>query len=929
MPDMKSGIDAALAKFGLPNFRSGQREVIEAVLDGKDVLCVMPTGGGKSLCYQLPALLLEGVTLVVSPLIALMKDQEDHLQSLGIRVTALHGNLSLAEQNDRLQRIGAGEYSLVYVAPERFRNRRFCALLPPGKVSLLAVDEAHCISEWGHDFRPDYTRLGWFRHQMGMPPTIALTATATDVVRRDICEQLDLRQPAVFVRGFDRPNLHYTVTPASSKAQKQIRLKEILDDTQGSVIVYASSRKNCEEVAAFIRERTRRQVVIYHAGLMPDERKRAQETFMSGQAEVVVATNAFGMGIDKPDIRAVIHYNTPGTLEAYYQEAGRAGRDGKPARCELLFSTADRIIHEYFIDNDYPARKTVYKILDFLRAIPDDPIEMTREEMRIRLGDNELNEMAIGSCLKVLEASGVLERLQSRQNMAILRLHEMGTNLAELLPSSASAQRKVLRFVEAFVGERRGADCFFLPEGFARTLEMDRSAIVKAFQDLSVKFNLEYIPSFRGSATRLLDRETPMDKLAIDFGQLETRKQAEHEKLDLIFAFAQATGCRRQHILRHFGEDSPPCNNCDRCGAPATLERGGKRPGMQSAVPELDLNDPMVVSLFRTVLDALAELKGRFGKNLVAQALTGSSAKQVTRNGLNKRQCFNALVGFQQIEVTELVQICLNVGMAQQLGEPMRPTVGITDIGVGVARGEIPLPRNIKFSASLQAKLAMMVGASNKAKRNEKSAPTSVSVLPNAAPPVMQSTTTSTKGGAYQREVDFDAPPPRSDREARPRMPDSSAPPSGGPSRSQPPSGRDANANTKSPATDQDNRARVPGPSLGAVWSDVPYPPTVPTEPPEPEIVPTFEPPTQSLLWDDEPEPLPLPDYHWTARVLQAKFTVGECLTIRRISLQEFVQHALAAVDAGYTFPWEPFVNYPFPSSQKRSVDRLLRSLRG
>src|SRR4051794_397832 len=279
-------------RFGLERFRPGQREVIENVLTGRDVLCVMPTGGGKSLCYQLPALLLSGPTLVVSPLIALMKDQVDALTERGLRATLLNSTLDPSEQRTRLLEIEAGQYDLVYVAPERFRSPRFVETITRVRPALLAVDEAHCISEWGHDFRPDYARIGQARRQIGSPPCIALTATATDLVRRDIADQLDLRDPAQFVTGFDRPNLSYAVVDARRDADKLDALTRALKRSPGPAIVYASSRARCESVGQYLEKELRTPTVIYHAGLTREERTEAQERFMGGKVQVVVATNA-------------------------------------------------------------------------------------------------------------------------------------------------------------------------------------------------------------------------------------------------------------------------------------------------------------------------------------------------------------------------------------------------------------------------------------------------------------------------------------------------------------------------------------------------------------------------------------------------------------------------------------------------------------
>ncbi len=336
--------------FRLPQFRPRQREVIADVLAGHDVVCVMPTGAGKSLCYQLPALVLGELTIVVSPLIALMADQVRQLNDLAIPALLLNSSQDSAEQREILRKLRAGFRGILYIAPERFAAPSFRGLLPQLRPRLFVVDEAHCVSFWGHDFRPEYMRLAEIREALGSPVTIALTATATPQVRSDIATFLKLRSPKSHVTGFDRPNLRYAARFFRNDGEKDEALLQGLPLARGTGIIYCATRKTVEELAALLEEKfPERTICGYHAGMEQPQRKRSQERFMHAPDAVIVATNAFGMGINKPDIRFVLHYNLPGSVEAYYQEAGRAGRDGNSAHCVLYHSPRDFGIQEFFI----------------------------------------------------------------------------------------------------------------------------------------------------------------------------------------------------------------------------------------------------------------------------------------------------------------------------------------------------------------------------------------------------------------------------------------------------------------------------------------------------------------------------------------------------------------------------------------------------
>lgn len=558
-------------RFDYPDFRPPQLRAVQSVLSGNDSLIVLPTGGGKSLCFQVPALMRNGLTIVVSPLISLMKDQVDALQRRGIAAAFINSTLSASDVANRMGQARDGTLKLLYLAPERMDAGRTLPKLVEIGVTLLAIDEAHCISEWGHDFRPSYRRIGSIRERLGSPQTVALTATATPPVRDDIVRQLRLTAPDVVVGGFDRINLTYHVAPTRTQQDKDKAAVQWLRDAPGPAIVYAPTRKAVERVTSML-VRARIKAVAYHAGLDDTVRQQGQDAFMKERARVIVATSAFGMGIDKPDVRLVVHHAMPGSLESYYQEAGRAGRDGLPSTCVLLHSYPDRFTHEFFIANANPARALVEQTWRVLRAHADRErfVGLSLDDLVERLPPQSGDRKA-GAALRVLSAAGVLSVVPPTLGRVWVRLLATPVRIANELYGPRDYDREVLRALWRAVGTRleSGAsiDLDGLPPGFGGPM-----GLVPVLERLEAEQFVTW--SRTGGGFRLDARSADAKWLPLDWPALGRRREAALSRLDAMQRYSQTRACRRAFVLRYFGDPDARthCNACDRClGTTAAL----------------------------------------------------------------------------------------------------------------------------------------------------------------------------------------------------------------------------------------------------------------------------------------------------------------------------------------------------------------------
>jgi ATP-dependent DNA helicase RecQ len=648
--------------FGHTTFRAGQEQVIQALLAGRSALALFPTGAGKSLCYQLPSLLMDGLTVVISPLIALMKDQVEVLRSRGIAAARLDSSLSATEAAGVYESMRSGTLKLLYIAPERLLSEQFVTRLARAKIAMLAVDEAHCISEWGHNFRPEYLRLAHVAKELGISPVLALTATATPAVADDIRRAFGIAAADHVQNSFRRPNLSYRITPCLAGDRLGVLTSRLLERRE-TAIVYVTLQRTAEEVADHLKK-SGLEALAYHAGLPDEQRHEAQDAFMGGRADTIVATIAFGMGIDKADIRGVYHYNLPKTLENYAQETGRAGRDGRPSVCELLACADDRIVLDNFTYGDTPTPQAIRHLLDELLS----PGVASLGEFDVSLYDlaqaTDIRPLVIETMLTHLELSGVLRPLGSFYASYQFRLLE---SEAAILPGHTPDRQAFLKRL-LHTGKRGTKWTTLSPDEAAAEMGEPRERILKALTWLADSGCIELKPSGSRQRYRLegepgtRDPEQLIRSMQELFAVRETR---DLERLQEVLDFAGHRGCLTRRLLRYFGEElgneaAGGCGTCTSCqeaisqegitheAMPATAEAGGAalREIPASAVPSI------VPAQAAAVRSLVAE--GRPSLHTprqLARFLCGLTSPATTRERLGRHQAFGLLARVPFAEV--------------------------------------------------------------------------------------------------------------------------------------------------------------------------------------------------------------------------------------------------------------------------------------
>jgi len=618
-PRIKGRVKEVLKEvFGFDELRAGQAEVVDVLMEGRAALAVFPTGGGKSLCYQLPAVMLDGTALVISPLLALMKDQVDGLVAKGIAAARLDSTLTADEYVETIRELRGGHLKLLYVSPEKLGNAEFQKLLKGVNISLIAVDEAHCISEWGHNFRPDYLKLAAICRKLKVARILALTATATPKVEVDIRKQFRIAKADALKLSFHRENLELRVTACGKDERKAILLEKIRECGRPA-IVYVTRQETAEEVATFLAKNGE-SARAYHAGLRSDLRREIQEAFMADEVGIVVATIAFGMGVDKSDIRAVFHYNLPKSLEGYTQEIGRAGRDGEPAVCEMLACADDRTVLENFIFSDIPSERAVRNLLERILRLGGS-FDVSMYELATTC---DIRQTVVETIFTYLEMEGVLESGGKFFETYRIKLLQP---LRRVLAGISGKERKLLEGVFADLDAEWKWLAVKISE-VAPKLGASPDVLRQAISELEVGGDVALKKSGWRQGFRL--KKEVLDPKAISedmAGRFQEREARDLARLDQVLSLATGKTCITKALLKHFGEKMEDgCGHCDRCSGvpPVKLKRTKPRKVTDAVLEEIrellskkhaSLGTPRQLARFLCGMSSPASMRARLYRN--------------------------------------------------------------------------------------------------------------------------------------------------------------------------------------------------------------------------------------------------------------------------------------------------------------------------
>ncbi|MEA3488183.1 MAG: ATP-dependent DNA helicase RecQ [Euryarchaeota archaeon] len=664
--------------FNHSSFRSCQEEIIDNVLARRNTLAILPTGAGKSICFQIPALIFDGLTVVVSPLIALMKDQVDHLEKKGVPDVAYINSMLDQSKKERIyELLKNSRLKMLYVAPETFVDNKLMALLQSCNICLIAIDEVHCISIWGHNFRPDYLHLKKVIKALNNPPVLGLTATATTTVETDIPVQLGVKCD-VFNDSFDRKNLLFSVLALKNNVRKEVFARDILDKLKGSVIVYVNFTKTAEELANFLRAKGL-DAAFYHGKMEKETRKNVQNDFMVGQTRIVVATGAFGMGIDKEDIRAIIHFNLPKSIEDYYQEVGRAGRDGNIANCILLYSERDELKLRELIRYNTPSREQTKAVLEFLMNSKGSTIYVNVKRLSHDLG---INEVPVRLMLYHLEEKDVIKTMFKIFRRAKIQLNDTDldgrTDFERILSSGY------------FI-----ADTWQDLEALSAAVGLSIQKLNWLFRDLCAAGKIELeerdicIPVEIKHGITGIDVEDIQDIfLELEYNGLK--------KIDRVVEYVNSQECRRKFILNYFGEEyNRMCNACDVCNPFLKTEKGAETINTSASQQEFARADTIdkcergseetrdkSTEIAFAIFGLIHDLDFQVGRTFLAKVLVGSKSKQILNQNLQESSYYGILKGYTAEEVIAFVDQLVDKGYLEkrQGGSRFpRPLLYLTD----------------------------------------------------------------------------------------------------------------------------------------------------------------------------------------------------------------------------------------------------------